>query len=84
MPTAINVEPDIQRLEGLSPLPSNLEELADALEGDPLTTGGLLDVDVSAVWSRSLIDSDRKSEGPDRDENIEHWLRIDGLGSHAI
>jgi len=77
------MESDIQSLEGLSPLPVVLEELADALEGDPLTSGGLLDLDTGEVWPQSVIDSLSECEGPDWDEKIERWLSIDNLGSHA-
>jgi hypothetical protein len=77
------MEPDSQRFEELSPLPVDLEELADALEGDPLACGGLLGLDTGEVWPQSVIDYMRESEGPALDEKIENWLRIDNLGSHA-
>jgi hypothetical protein len=77
------MEPDDQRREGLSPLPVDLEALADALEGDPLTSGGLLDLDTGEVWPQSVIETLRECEGPDWDEKIENSLSIDSLGSHA-
>ena len=77
------MESDIHELEGLSPLPVDLEELADALEGDPLTSGGLLDLDTGEVWSQTAIEALSDFEGPDWDEEIENRLSIDALGSHA-
>jgi hypothetical protein len=82
--TVIEMDPDIQSLDDLSPLAVDLEELADALEGDPLTSGGLLDLDTGEVWPQSVIDSLRESEGSEWEEKIEHWLYIDNLGSHAV
>ena len=55
------MEPDILKPDGLSPLPVDLEELADALEGDPLASGGLLDLDTGEVWPQSVIDAMRDS-----------------------
>lgn len=82
-PIVVGMESDDQRLEGLSPLPVDLEELADVLEGDPLTSGGLLDLDTGEVWPQSVIETLNECEGPDWDEKIENWLSIDSLGSHA-
>lgn len=40
----------------LRPLPVDLEMLSEILEGDPLTTGGALDLRTGEVWPRSAIE----------------------------
>lgn len=71
------------RPEDLAPVPVDLEELADALEGDPLFSGGVLDLETGEVWPECVIEQMRETEGMDWDEGIEHALGIDRLGSHA-
>lgn len=78
-----DMEADPPNPEGLPSVSVDLEVLADALETDPLTAGGLLDLDTGEVWPQGVIDAMSESEGWDPDEEIEHWLRIDALGSHA-
>lgn len=69
--------------EGLRPIPVDLEELADALEGDPLYSGGVLDLDTGEVWPEGVMENMRYDLGVDWDERIEHPLHIDNLGSRA-
>jgi len=38
----------------LKPVPVGLEELAEALEGDPLSSGGILNLDAGEVFPSSL------------------------------
>jgi hypothetical protein len=52
----------------LLPVPVDLAELADALEGDPLMCGGVLDLDSGEVWPQCVLDSMRDSE---REELLE-------------
>ena len=65
------------------PVPVDLEELADTLEGDPLMCGGILDLDTGEVWPGHVVDYLRDNEGVDLDEKIENPLGIDNLGSRA-
>jgi hypothetical protein len=74
---------DALRPEDLAPVPVDLEELADALEGDALFSGGVLDLDTGEVWPQCVLDQMRESEGVDWDERIEHPLGIESLGSRA-
>jgi len=65
----------------LRPLPVDLEELSSALEGDPMLTGGRLDLRTgevmleSPMFDSSFDDEDDEREDPDR------WLYIDSEGS---
>jgi hypothetical protein len=63
------------------PVPVDLEELADALEGDPLTCGGVLDLDTGEVWPSHAMDYLRDDEGVDFDEKVENPLWLDNRGS---
>lgn len=65
----------------LKPVPVDLEDLAEALEGDPVGSGGILDLDTGEVFRESVIEYMRDEEGTDLDEAIENPLRIDNLGS---
>ncbi|HEY3881047.1 MAG TPA: UPF0158 family protein [Trebonia sp.] len=67
----------------LKPLPVDLEELADALEGDPLQCGGIIDLDTGEVWPRHLMDLLSDEEGVDWDKKVENRLVIDELASRA-
>jgi len=66
----------------LKPIPVDLEELAEALEGDPMTGGGILDLDTGEVFPECVIDSMRDEEGIDLYETVENQLGVDRLGSH--
>jgi hypothetical protein len=77
------VQDDVWPDPGLKPLPVDLEELADALEGDPLLCGGIVDLDTGEVWPRHLMDLLSDEEGVDWDEKVENRLVIDDLGSRA-
>jgi hypothetical protein len=64
----------------LRPLPVDLEQLAEALEGDPEHSGGRLDLRTGNVWpgetwdlSGADEDQDEEDEGDDDDER---WLHI--------
>jgi hypothetical protein len=65
----------------LRPLPVDLEELSSVLEGDPMLTGGRLDLRTGEVvgeppmFHSSLDDEDEDREDP------ESWLFIDSEGS---
>jgi hypothetical protein len=63
----------------------DLEELAEALEGDPLdpTGGGIIDLDTGEVFVECVIEYLRDDEGVDLYETRERILGIDRLGSRA-
>lgn len=71
--------------DGLVPVPVDLEELAEALEGDPLdaTGGGIIDLDSGEIFVECVIDYMRDDEGVDLYETRERILGIDRLGSRA-
>jgi hypothetical protein len=71
--------------DALVPVPVDLEELAEALEGDPLdaTGGGIIDLDSGEVFVEYVIDYMRDDEGIDLYETRERVLGIGRLGSHA-
>jgi hypothetical protein len=77
------MDTEIPSPEDITPVPVDLEELADALEGDPLSAGGVLDLDTGEVWPECVIEYARETEGEDWDERIERPLGIDRLGSRA-
>jgi hypothetical protein len=66
----------------LKPVPVDLDELAEALEGDPTTGGGILDLNTGEVFPECVIDYMRNDEGIDLYETVENQLRVDRLGSH--
>ena len=66
----------------LKPVPADLEELAEVLEGDPMAGGGILNLDTGEVIPECAIDYMRDDEGIDLYETIENQLSVDRLGSH--
>ena len=67
----------------LRALPVDLEELADVLEGDPLSVGGRIDIRTGEVWSQAAIDYvlETGEEGEDTSDDPERWLAVHGGGS---
>jgi hypothetical protein len=65
----------------LRPVPVDLEELADALEGDPMMCGGILDLDTGTVWPQFVLDSMDLDEREALYDSIENLLDIDNHGS---
>lgn len=70
----------------LRPLPVDLEELASALEGDPMSGGGRIDLQTGDVWSQPAIDYAQEI-GEEADEDDEddpgRWLHVASEGSRA-
>ena len=66
----------------LKPVPVDLEDLADALEGDPMTGGGILNLETGQVFPECVIEYMRDDEGIDLHETVENQLGVDRLGSH--
>ena len=71
----------------LRPLPIDLAELADILEGDPTHGGGLLDLHTGQVWPQTTIDYAHDNPGeiaeaPDEDDDPDRWLPVHCEGSH--
>jgi hypothetical protein len=65
----------------LRPLPVDLEDLSMSLEGDPLLTGGRIDlrtgdvINEAPLWESSVDGEEDDLDEPDR------WLRVDSEGS---
>jgi hypothetical protein len=68
----------------LRPLPVDLEELANILEGDLAYGGGRIDRLTGEVWPLAAIDYAREMGEEDEDEsdNSERWLWVECEGSH--
>jgi len=64
-------------------LPVDLEELAGILEGDPVSTGGRIDLATGEVWPRAAIDYavEVGEEDQDSGDDLERWLAVWGEGS---
>ena len=64
-------------------LPVDLEELAGILEGDPLSTGGLIDIRTGEVWAHAAIEYavETGDEDADTADDLERWLPVHGEGS---
>jgi hypothetical protein len=71
--------------EPLKPLPIDLDDLAGALEGDPLKGGGRIDLSTGEVWSDEIVDALMDADELDADEleETDRWLVFSSEGSHA-
>ena len=76
----------------LRDLPIDLDDLSLALEGDPLLTGGRLDLrsgdvqQIGPLYESDFFDQigepdDDEADGAEADEADDRWLRFDSLGS---
>ncbi len=67
----------------LKSLPVDLEELARTLEGDPVESGGRLDITSGEVWPLVAIEyaRDEGEEDEDASDDPERYLWINGIGS---
>jgi hypothetical protein len=67
----------------LRPLPVDLDELADILEGDPLNAGGRVDLMTGEVWAQSAIEYvlETGEEDEDSADDPERWLPVHNDGS---
>ena len=66
----------------LKPLPVDLEELAMALEGDPIQGGGRIDLTTGEVWPQAAIDyAVEAGEMDEDDDDSDRWLWFDSQGS---
>lgn len=68
----------------LRPLWVDLEELAMILEGDPVYTGGRVDLSTGDVWPQSAVEYAREvgEIGEEEDDDPVRWLWVDSAGSH--
>ncbi|GAA1911913.1 UPF0158 family protein [Nocardioides marmoribigeumensis] len=66
----------------LRPVPVDLDELSDVLEGDPVHGGGAVELATGAVWPRSAID-DAMEEGELEEDDLDSdaWLWVQCEGS---
>jgi hypothetical protein len=69
----------------LRPLPVDLEELADVLEGDPSQGGGRIDLHTGQVWPQAAIEYAEEMGGDDPDDadDADRWLWVECEGSHS-
>ena len=67
----------------LRPLPVDLDELADILEGDPLNAGGRIDLTTGEVWAQAAIEYVLETGEQDEDsaDDPERWLAVHNEGS---
>ena len=65
----------------LRPIPVDLDELADALEGDPMVSAGRLDLRTGDVWPGGTYDSAGFGDEEDQEDEEGRWLEIEPLGS---
>lgn len=67
------------------PLPVDLEELADVLEGDPVEGGGRIDLRDGQVWPQAVlayVEDDDEEDDEDADDP-DRWLWVHAEGSRA-
>ena len=70
----------------LRPLPVDLDQLADVLEGDPELGGGRIDLNTGVVWPDLVFEYGAESSEEDEDEEDdgeERWLWFSSEGSRA-
>lgn len=74
---------DVEPIPLLRPLPVDLEDLASAREGDPLYTGGVIDLETGEVWSQPVMDYaiETGEYEPEEFEDEKRWLIVDTMGS---
>lgn len=65
----------------LRPIPVDLDELAGALEGDPMVSAGRLDLRTGDVWPGEAYDSAEFGDEQDPEDEEGRWLEIEPLGS---
>ena len=68
----------------LRPLPIDLDQLADVLEGDPVYGGGRIDLHTGEVWPQPVFEYEMETGEKDEDEeDDERWLWVSSEGSRA-
>ena len=68
----------------LRPLPVDLDELADLLEGDPASGGGRIDLRTGEVWPQAVFDYEIETGEEDEEEDDDdRWLWVSNEGSRA-
>ena len=68
----------------LRPLPVDLDQLADVLEGDPVSGGGRIDLHTGEVWPQFVFDYEIETrEGDEEEEDDDRWLWVFTEGSRA-
>ncbi len=64
----------------LKPLPVDLDEFSGLLEGDPMNTGGYLDLQTGQTWPEFVLEVGE--DNPDFEEDPDRWLHVHSEGSH--
>jgi hypothetical protein len=68
----------------LRPLPVDLDQLADVLEGDPTSGGGRIDLQTGEVWPQSVFDYGMETVDEDEvEDDDDRWLWVSHEGSRA-
>jgi hypothetical protein len=67
----------------LRPLPVDLDQLADVLEGDPAFGGGRIDLRTGEVWPQSFFDDGIETGEEDEEDDDDRWLWVFNEGSRA-
>jgi len=70
----------------LRPLAVDLEELAMALEGDPISGGGRIDLRTGEVWPQAALEYAKEVGEDDEvgdDDDPDRWLWVESEGSRA-
>ncbi len=65
----------------LRPLPVDLDELSSAMEGDPMLTGGRLDLHTGEVFHETPMFDSYLDDEEDEDDDPDRWLVIHSDGS---
>src|ERR1700712_266422 len=64
----------------LRPLPVDLDQLSDVLEGDPAEGGGRIDLRTGEVWPQFALEYEREMRLLDEDDE-ERWIPVECEGS---
>lgn len=72
----------------LGRLPVDLDELANVLEGDPVTGGGRIDLRTGEVWPQTTIElaeepDDVDEDDADDEDDAQRWLWVECEGSRT-
>jgi hypothetical protein len=69
----------------LRPLPVDLDQLADVLEGDPTSGGGRIDLRTGEVWPQAVFDFgiETGEEDEEEEDDDDRWLWVFNEGSGA-
>jgi hypothetical protein len=67
----------------LRPVPVDLEELSETLEGDPDLGGGQIDLRTGTVWPEAALDVASFDDEDEEEDDDDRWLVVSPEGSDA-